>query len=168
MTPLPDNKHQEIVSEFAYIFRDVLGPSQQVRVLPGVNISDRLDRWQENYRCPDVVVFFEGTAAVNHGTFWLSGPDFAVEVMSPRDDTRAKIPFQGKVGTRELLPVDRNPWRLEIWRWNDGALRLVGPSEPEGATISSEVLPFSFRLCGGPARLRIEVVSLETGKKWWV
>lgn len=169
MAPMPNDEHQEIVHQFAHIFEVVLGSGKRARIRPGVNISDRVEDWEHNFRCPDVVVFLKECSAVNHGAFWHGGPDFAVEVISPRDDSRAKIPFYAKVGTRELLLVDRDPWSLELWRLESDVMTLASRSEPEkGETVSSQVLPFTFRLVTGSVRPEIEVQSTETGKVWMI
>jgi hypothetical protein len=48
-------------------------------------------------------------------------------------------------------------------------MKLAARSEPEkGATISSQVLPFTFRLVAGSMRPEIEVQSTETGKVWTI
>lgn len=108
MSPLANNEHQEIVFGLNTVLQIVAARTGLGKVCPGVNVSDRED-WTHNYRCPDVVVFLQGTSAINRGTFWLGGPDFAVEILSEGDRARAKLPFYAKVGVRELLFVDRDP-----------------------------------------------------------
>jgi len=136
-------------------------------VRPGVNISDRIDDWQGNYRVPDVAVFLNGGHAVNRGAFWYGGPDFAVEVISPDDRTREKLPFYEKVRVREVLLVNRQPWRLELFGGQDDELVGGGQSTVEnGATIVSNVLPFSFRLVSGEDRPQIEVIHTESNTRW--
>ena len=94
----------------------VIWESRLGKVMAGVNVSDREHGWKKNYRCPDVVVFLNHTKAVDCDTFWFGGPDFAVEIASPGDRSREKLEFYAKVGTRELLLVDRKPWSLELYR----------------------------------------------------
>lgn len=166
--PLPNDEHQEIVAEFVITFREALG-RDGVKIRPGANVSDRDGDWEHNYRGPDVVVFLEGTTAENRGAYWLGGPDFAVEVLSPGDRARKKLPFYSKVNVRELLLVSRKPWALELYRLLDGELKLAGRSALEGGEeLPSEVLPMSFRLIAGEPRPRIEVGERGGDRRWSV
>jgi Uma2 family endonuclease len=165
MSPLPEFYHQEIVSDLNSCLHAALRQQKLGRVVPGCNISDRAKDWKKNYRCPDVVVFLTTTAAKFHGTHWEGGPDFAVEVVSEHDRTWDKIDFYAKVNSRELLIIDRNPWQLTLLRLDGGELVEVGRSTTTDQTVlSSEVIPFSFRLIGrsyGPA---IEIKNLTDGQ----
>ena len=116
MAPLPNDEHQEIVSKLVSIFEDVVGWPGLGKVRPGVNVSDRDTDWQQNYRIPDVAVLLAGSKAKNHGAFWLGGPDFVVEILSPDDQANEMLPFYATVGVREVLLVGRDPWRLELYQ----------------------------------------------------
>lgn len=166
MSPLANDEHQEIVSGLNTVLQIVVAWTGLGKVRPGVNVSDR-ENWTENYRCPDVVVFLQGTSAINRGAFWLGGPDFAVEVLSDGDRARAKLPFYAKVGVRELLLVDRVPWALELYRLADGSLVPVGRSTPEHPdALASEVVPLTFRLVAGKERPRIEIKQRDGDSHW--
>jgi Uma2 family endonuclease len=137
------------------------------KVLPGVNVSDRLRDWTKNYRCPDVAVRLEGGRAEVRENYWLGGPDFLVEVVSPDDQTHEKLPFYESIGTREVLVVDRRPWTLLLYRLTDGKLVEAGRSTLEnGANLSSEVVPLSFCLIAGQTRPQIEVAQINAGQRW--
>jgi len=167
MAPMPNDEHQQLVNRFASIFQDVIDWPGLGHVRPGVNVSDRIDDWQDNYRVPDVAVFLNGGDAENRGAFWLGGPDFAVEVISPDDRTREKLPFYEMVGVREVLLVHRQPWCLELFGRRDDQLSVTGQSTIEnGETIVSDVLPFSLRLVPGEDRPQIEVVHTESNTRW--
>lgn len=169
MAPMPNDEHQQLVSRLDYIFQHVIGWPGLGDVRPGVNVSDRRDNWQQNYRVPDVAVFLTDGDAVNHGTFWQFGPDFVVEIVSRDDPTREKIGFYGDVGARELLIVDREPWRLELLRLANDRLVSVGRSDLDaGEVLESAVLPFTFRLVQGEPRPVIHVLCTETGRAWEV
>ena len=98
------------------------------QVFPGVNLSDRDEGWKQNFREPDVAVFLRGGKAINRGTHWQGAADFLVEIISPGERTREKIPFYSSIGVVELLIVDRDPWSLELYRQQDGQLTKVGQS----------------------------------------
>jgi Uma2 family endonuclease len=169
MAPLPNAEHQQIAVRLAAIFEECIGWNDEAFVLAGTNVSDRRKGWETNYRCPDVAVYLPGTRATNCRTHWLGGPDFAVEIASEDDLTRDKMPFYSKVGTRELLIVDRDPWSLELLRLVGKKLKSVGTSSGKRAVaLQSRVLPFSFRLVGGKLRPMIEVIRSTDGKTWRV
>ena len=167
MAPMPNDEHQQLVNRFAAIFQDVIDWPGLGHVRPGVNISDRIDEWQNNYRVPDVAVFLNDGDAVNHGAFWYGGPDFAVEVISPDDRTLEKLPFYEIVRVREVLLVHRQPWRLELFGLQDDRLVVRGQSTIEsGPTVASDVLPFSFSLIPGEGRPQIEVIHTDSNTRW--
>lgn len=169
LMPLPDLVHQKIVQRLGTILDLVIGMPGDGDVFPGVNISDREEDWQSNYRCPDLAVFLQGTAAQDRQTHWYGGPDFAVEVISAGDRTCDKLPFYEAVGVRELLVVDREPWSLELYRLQEGRLQRVGVSTlDDPCELRSEVVPLSFRLQPGPERPTIEVRRLDGAETWLV
>lgn len=169
MAPLPNDEHQDIQTGLATLFRIVIDWPGAGLVRAGVNVSDREEGWEHNYRCPDVVVFMKGTSARNCDTHWVGGPDFAVEVRSPGDRTREKLPFYASVNVRELLVVERRPWSLELYRLTDGELAPAGRSTVDDPqALSSDVIPFSFRLIPASPRPTIEVVHRESGQRWSV
>jgi Uma2 family endonuclease len=165
IAPLPNDEHQDLVNELCYIFRLVLDRAAGDRVRPGVNVSDRSEDWTHNFRCPDVVVYRANTTAINHGTHWQGGPDFAVEIVSPGEDATAKLVFYTAVATRELLVIERDPWQLTLYRLDAGQLRSVGPVGVDGVALASEILPLTFRLAAGPLRPIIRVGHAD-GRVW--
>lgn len=89
--------------------------------------------------------------------------------MSPKDQTRDKIPFYEGLGVRELLVIDRDPLRLELYQLEDGQLTLTGESSvADSKMLSSRTLPFQFRMVKGTLRPGIEVICLSNQKKWLV
>jgi hypothetical protein len=167
MAPLPNTEHQQVVNRLCSICEFVVGWGQGAIVLPGANVSDRSKGWEYNYRCPDVVVFLSNSAAKDHSTHWHGGPDFAVEVSSEDDRTRDKIEFYAKIGMRELLIVDRNPWQLELLRLARNSLKPVGKGSVKSRCIlSSKTLPLTFQLVKGSDRPSIRVVHTVDGRAW--
>jgi Uma2 family endonuclease len=168
MTPLPNNEHQWIAQRLATVLQEAIG-LEAGQVFAGVNLSDLEDGWEHNFRCPDVAAFLRGGQAVDLETHWRGPADFLVEIASPDDNTRGKIPFYGRLGVRELLIIDRDPWRLELLRHVSGSLELVGTSElPSTGTLASEVVPLTFRLIAGETRPAIEVVHTANSRRWTI
>jgi Uma2 family endonuclease len=167
--PLANDEHQFLQTRLATILDFVVGLAGKGEVRAGVNVSDRIEQWEHNYRCPDVAVFLNGGAARNRGTHWVGGPDFAIEVTGPKDKSRDKLEFYAAVGVHELLLIDRDPWSLVFHELQGSALVEVGRSEPPcSLRLESKVLPLSLRLLSGGARPTIEVIHRDSGQKWLV
>jgi len=127
MSP-PNDSHQLFVTQLSAIIFFIYNFRSPPHIRAGVNVSDRIKGWKDNYRCPDVAVFMESNTAINCDTHWCGGPDFLVEVGSPRDPTREKLPFYASINSGEVLVIDRYPWQLELYQLQDGSLVLMGTS----------------------------------------
>ena len=169
MAPLANTEHQEIQSGLAAAIRNAVGWGNGIQVHAGGNVSDREDDWTHNYRIPDVVIVFPGSAARDCGTHWCGGPDFCVEITSPGDRSRDKLDFYAGIAVRELMLIDRYPWSLELYHLTAHRLELVGRSDVTAtAVLSSGVVPVSFRLVPGKTRPMIEVSHRDGVQRWLV
>jgi Uma2 family endonuclease len=164
--PEPDNEHERIAAFFIRVFGDVFGVNPANSVQRGANISDRIDGWKENYRSPDMAYYSADTPAEDHKTFWYGGPNFLLEIISPDDMSRDKLPFYAAVGTREVLILDRDPWRLELFELRRGRLRPAGTARPGDDPIASHVGPLTFALVRNRPRPKIRITQTETGQVW--
>ena len=171
VSPFPNNEHQEIATLLCFAFVSLVSIPGMGIVYDGVNVSDREEGWRLNYRVPDAGVFLRGNPAKDCGTHWCGGPDFAVEILSPHDMAREKLPFYAAIGVRELLIIGRDPWTLELYRLDAGELTLVAQSSlDQSEVITSAVLPLALRLVAGPdaERPRIEVTGTDGPEHWLV
>jgi len=167
VSPMPNNEHQRLVAGLVFVLYNIVETPKLGIVCPGVNVSDRDEGWTHNYREPDVAVFLKATKARNRRTHWVGGPDFAVEILSPDDPAREKLDFYAKVGVRELLIVDRDPWKLELYRLVGESLEVVDrTSIASGSRLESQVLPIAFRLIPGDDRPLIEAIHTEGQGRW--
>ena len=169
MAPNADNQHQAVSFDLGMVFGASIDAPGLGRTLPTPNVSDRADDWKRNFRVPDLGVFLVGTAAVEYRAFWHGGPDFVVEVASEYDKTDEKIPFYESVRTRELLIIDRDPWRLRLNRLVDDALQIVASSAlDQGAELRSNVIPLTFRLEQREGKPVIQVTNYATSQTWTI
>lgn len=167
MSPLANNEHQRFVALLCFALQDAFRLEPVVEVRPGVNVSDRDEDWEKNYRIPDVAVRLPGSVAEDRGEYWRGGPDFLIEVASRGDRSRKKRPFYARIGVGEMMLVDRNPWAIELYRLRDGELMLVGKSTlDDPQSVTSEVVPLSFRLVDEGAGPRVEAVHRGDGRRW--
>jgi Uma2 family endonuclease len=160
MAPPANNEHQLFATQLSNVVCEVVPWPDAGTVFTGCNVSDREDKWKKNYRRPDVAVFLKGNPAQDRDTHWFGGPDFAIEIVSPNDRSREKLDFYAKVGVRELLILDRKPWRLELYRLRMGVLATAGSASLKApAPMVSEVLPLTFSLLAGKPRPRLRVAA---------
>ena len=170
MPPLTNNPHQGLVSDLTFILHRVINQEGRGRVLPGANVSDRRQHWEQNFRSPDVVVVLNDSRAVDCTTHWMGGPDFLIEIQSPRDDTEEKIPFYSGIQVRELFIIHRDTRELRLYRHDGQQLALVAPVTIEGKEwLASAVVPLAFRRGGRRQNPRTEVRRTdETAGQWTV
>jgi Uma2 family endonuclease len=167
MSPQPNNEHFVLAGLLNHILLSALDRDRVIAITQGGNLSDRPDDWKKNFRCPDGLVFLRGNRAEDRGSHWFGGPDFAIEIISPRDRSREKFDFYASVHVGELLLVDRRPWRLELYRLNEGAYETVGKSTLARPDIlESQTLGLNFRLIPGERRPQIEVSCPADGRTW--
>ncbi len=156
MSPMANNEHQSLTTELAAAISTIIDWQSRGRTLAGANVSDSRDNWNHNYRIPDVLVFLNDSPAIDCGTHWFGGPDFAIEIVSPGDRTLEKLDFYAKVGTRELLVIDRHPWQLTLFRLGNRRLVPVACSGiQQSAVITSEVIPLRLQLDANASFIRL-------------
>lgn len=137
----PTRRHQDIAGLVYSIHLQVVRDTGKGEALISINVTEREYDWIENHRCPDGAVIL----AANPGRWigeneaaFLGGPDLVVEVTSPGDKTHEKLPFYESLGVKEVLIVDQETSRPEIWR--AGKLHIERPGEP----LRSEVTGLVF------------------------
>jgi len=169
MAPAPNDEHQDVVGGFVEVLRTIVDRAGLGKTRPGINLTSESDDWAQDYRVPDVTVFLKGSSAICKDTFWYGPPDFVTEVVSPWDKTRDKFDFYERIGTRELLVVDREPWQLELYRLQGAKLVRVAQIAPDDtASIHSQVLPIEFRLASGQPRPTISVATVDGQRSWTI
>jgi hypothetical protein len=103
----------------------------------------RVDRWSTG---TVLNLLRAAIGAVRHSAHVQGGPDFLVEIESPGDDSKEKVPFYGQLGVWELLLIHRDKRTLRLLRLAGQELVLVPASLLEGKRwLVSTVLPLAFR-----------------------
>lgn len=170
MTPIPNTEHQRIVARLTSILLEIIDWPELGEVCAGVNLSRAdIEDWTQDYRVPDVAVLLHGSRGEDCDTHWRGGVDFLVEVTSPGDRAREKIPFYSRIGVVELLLLDRQSWTLELYRREKDELQKVGQSDVDGdEALASAAVPLTFQLVSGQRRPQIKVTHVESGRDWMV
>ncbi len=169
MSPEADDDHQDWVFEFSTVLGETVAKRGLGKVRPGVNLAGSPENWTDDYRVPDVVVFLNNTAAINHGKFWTGAADFLIEITSQRDRVYEKLSFYSRLGVRELLILNRQKWVLELYQHRGGERRQTGESSlTRPDVLSSQVLSLDFHLVPGDARPRVDVRQQTSGERWLI
>jgi Uma2 family endonuclease len=167
VAPVANYEHQWLAAEILVALHSVLPALGGGKVMNGINVSDREDGWVQNYRVPDLAVILASNSGKVCDAHFFGGPDFVVEIISPEELAREKLGFYAKVGVRELLVIDRDPWALELFRLAGDELTLVCRSTAnDSERIGSEVLPLTFSLESGSPQPQI-VISRTDGTQTW-
>jgi hypothetical protein len=160
--------HQDLVLALAAIFHNVITLERRGRVQAGANVSDRRAGWEHNFRAPDIVAVLNEGRAIDCQTHWFGGPDFLVEIQSPRDATDAKIPFYSQIQVQELLIIHRDTRQMRLSRHNGQELVPVTPSDFQGGKwLVSNVVPLAFRRKGRRTRALTEVQRTDGQPGSW-
>ena len=82
---------------------------------------------------------------------------------------REKLDFYGKIGTRELLFIDRDPWTLELYQLGDDQLISVARLTPgQGQVLSCSEVAIDFSFDATALRPKIRVDHRDSAKTWTI
>ncbi len=170
MSPLANNEHQKLATKLASILTQVVEEAGLGQVFAGANVSDRESYWEQNYRCPDVLVFLSDNHAQDRDTHWFGGPDLAIEVASVGDRSYEKLEFYAKVNTHEVIIIDRHPWAITLFRLVDGAMHeIFRATTKDDIVVESEVVSLKFHLQPNEqGQPQIDVEDRESGRRWLI
>jgi hypothetical protein len=99
-------------------------------------------------------------------TDYQGGPDFLVEVVMPGDRCREKLDFYASIGTQEVLVVDRDPWRFELYRRRGNKLQPGEMVRLGDKPLRSRIIPFTFEFIRKRRAVKIRIVHTQTGQEW--
>ena len=155
MTPAPKLEHQRIVDELIMFLGRHVSTSGRGTLRSNINVLSDAQTWT-NYRIPDLTFVAKGREHVFcEDGVRVSGPDAVIEIRSPGDETYDKLPFYAALGTREVIVIDRDTKRREIFRLAGSQLVALQP-DADG-WLRAETMNVRFRAVEGqPPRLRIE------------
>jgi len=107
------------------------------------------ERPTRDYRVPDIIVALPKHVALERGVI---GPaKLVVEILSPDDESRAKLPYYASRGVEEVWLVDRELRNVEVLVLREGVYVV---SLPIDGVTPTDVLGVTLETVAGP-RLRI-------------
>jgi len=143
VTPQPTFPHQDLGAELLAI----LLPLAKRRGWKAVCEPAVFDQFQgeKNYRVPDVAV--ADRAHISHRG--IEGRcELAIEVLSPDDESREKLPFYAHHGTQELWLVDPETRAFEIYVLRGRAYFAIAPDEH--GIVRTPTFDLSLQTIDGP------------------
>ena len=145
-------EHQRVLGQLVVFLVPLLQSSKRGTLLPGINVF----RTTTNYRIPDLTFVATGRDDVlsDAGVREGGSPDAVIEVRSPEDETYEKFPFYAAIGTREVIVIDRDTKRPEIYRLAGSELSMLQP-DAEG-WVRAETMRVRFRQAEERSVLQIE------------
>jgi Uma2 family endonuclease len=141
MVPPPSYVHNRRQDRLLRFFSDVLEARNLGVVVSGTGVR-RPGSGITDYRVPDLSVV--SRERLDLIADWIEGgPDLVVEVRSPGDETYEKLPFFADLGVHEVLVIDRDAGRPELYRLAGDGYLATSP-DAEG-WIASDRFPVAFR-----------------------
>ena len=138
MAPAPEYRHAAIAQQLA----ELLGPPARAAGLWPTMHEFNIGDSERDYRVPDGGLHRPGA-----GGTWLPTAALVVEILSPGDETMAKLPFYAAHNVDEVLIVDPEGRSVQ---W----LGLTkGQAGGEGRQASYEPIERSSLIALGPAEL---------------
>ncbi len=157
MTPAPGNEHQRILDKLVVFLVPLLERTRRGTLRSGINVFDESSP-KENYRIPDATFVGAGREAllVEDGLRG-GGPDAVIEIRSPGDETYEKLPFFAKLSVREVVVIDRDSKRPEVYRLVGVA--YVAVAADRDGWVTAETMRLRFRRA--PGRTALVVADLD-------
>ncbi|MGQ0744710.1 MAG: Uma2 family endonuclease [Acidimicrobiales bacterium] len=128
MVPPPSGPHQRLASELLML----LGPVAKARRLVPV-MEAGLFAADDDYRVPDLI-FARPEHCTDRG--FRGDVPLVVELLSPGDESRAKLDFYAVLGVGEVLLIDPPTRVVELWANLAGTMVAVEPG-PEGIRVAA-------------------------------
>lgn len=150
MVPPPHGDHGCLNDELGVFFKlhwERLGLGRTfletgVRRRDAGPLAELQDR-PSDYRTPDRAFLLPGRFDRYQDGWIVGGPDAVLEIESPGDESRQKLPFYLAIGVREVLLVHRVTRQVEVLRATEPGYVLAAP-DPDG-WVRSQVLRTAFR-----------------------
>lgn len=146
MAPQPTNEHQGIGTRLVRI----LGPfadnrGWEIRYETGLYDPTAGD---SNYRVPDVMLYERQHESVRG----VDGrAELVVEILSPHDESRAKLPFYAKHGVQEVWLIEPSTRVIEVYTLRGGTYFAVAA---DAGIVRSPLLAIELATVDGP-KLRV-------------
>jgi|SRR5579872_2631985 len=133
MSPEPDREHQDFEGALETWLRIHWARARGARVHHRINLSPAGSGsgWIHNYRIPDLVLLTRERFSIDRRTHFEGGPNVAVEIRSPDDESESKLPFYAQLGILEVWIIDRDTKQPDLYVLADDAYQK-NPADEHG------------------------------------
>jgi Uma2 family endonuclease len=157
MTLAPGLEHQRTLDELVAFLLPLFRRTARGTLHSGINVFEESSP-RENYRIPDATFVAVGREAIlAEDGVRGGGPDAVIEIRSPGDESYDKLPFYAALLVREVVIVDRDSKRPEIYRLAGGS--YVAVSADRDGWVAAETM--RLRLCRAPGSAALVVEDLD-------
>ena len=143
MVPPPSSRHARIERDLLF----ALHPIARRHGLEAFPDATGVFGPGENWRIPDVTL----VRPHNVSERGLEAAELVVEVLSPHDESRKKMPWYASIGVREAWLVEPNTRIVEVYTLLEGAWHAVAAT---ASGITSPLLGIRLEVVAGP-KLRL-------------
>jgi Uma2 family endonuclease len=120
MVPPPLERHQHFSARLLVAI-DELAEARGLRVAHDVGFYQASD----DFRVPDLAVYRPDQATARG---LEAAAELLIEIMSPRDESRIKLPWYAARDVREVLLIDRDTLAVELYDCAGGQPKRVEPA----------------------------------------
>jgi Uma2 family endonuclease len=139
--PMPGTEHQHVRAEL-WLTLARIAERLGCEALPAGVFRPGSD---DDYRVPDLAISRPAHTSVRG----FEGPcELVVEILSPNDETYEKFEFYAQIGVKELLIVEPESRKVELYVLRAGSYVLMSPDEK--GTVRSSALGVGFATVAGP------------------
>jgi Uma2 family endonuclease len=122
MPPMPNRDHQDLEGALETYLRSHWARPRGAKVFHQINVAS-VGGWPRDYRIPDMVLLLPQRFAIDRNEYFEGAPDVVVEIRSPGDETKEKLPFYAKLGVPEVWVLDRDTRQPEVLLLRRGRYR---------------------------------------------
>lgn len=160
VTPSPSVAHQRLLAGLIRALGGLLEHRGGGTIIPDINVF-REPAPKPDYRVPDLVFVAAGHEHLIARDGIRGGPpDAVVEILSPGDETYAKLEFYAAIGVPEVIVIEPETRTPEVWKHS--ANGYVQAAMEAGVSVRSVRLGVDLRrIAGEPPRL--EIADAEKG-----
>lgn len=158
MSPEPDREHQDFEGCLETWLRLNWARPRRAKVYHRINLAlpGAGEDWIHNFRIPDLVLLTPARFSIDRKTHFDGGPEVAVEIRSPGDESEDKLPFYSQLGILEVWIIDRDTKELDLYSLADDEYVKQSPAESGwflSACTGLEMRAgrpgkFAIRICG--------------------
>jgi hypothetical protein len=140
MVPAPSLEHQRLLDRLIGFLEPHLRTSGRGRLVSGINLSGDAG----NYRIADLTFVTARREFVFQEDGVRGGaPDAVIEIRSAHDETHEKLPFYASLGIIDVIVIDRDSKRPDLYRLAGPQYLLVQPDAQRW--LRSDVMGVRFR-----------------------